>query len=352
MENIEFNLSNIFKSNDDFSSFTAVIMEPDVDLHGDIVSEDVIKKAAHDYLKRQKMESKIEHSISTNDISLVESFILDEDKIFNDIAVKKGSWLGKFQVNSEEIKKKIQNGDIKGVSIGATAIVEDIQKSIENPFKNNPKRRIKEIKDINEISIVSYPANNKEILQLNKSSETNKGEEMTFEEIMEAVNSNPELKKQLIDELSIANEEKTEDDIKKGLDPKVLEILKAKEDRLLILEKAYEETIRKEFSSKVAEIKKYAKCEDSLTDVLLKVSKSLPNEYKLIEKTLMDSIDTIKKMDLTKSLGSDNHLDMAASTGYEHIEVIAKGLMSKDKGLTKEQAIAKVYQQKLYVAGE
>jgi hypothetical protein len=45
MENINLETSSILKSADDFTSFTAVIMQPDVDLQGDIASKEVIKKA-------------------------------------------------------------------------------------------------------------------------------------------------------------------------------------------------------------------------------------------------------------------------------------------------------------------
>ena len=128
-------------------------MEPDVDLHGDIASEDSIKKSAHNYLKNQEMKSKLQHQTDTEDIALVESYILEEEKTFNEIRVKKGAWIGKFQVNSEELKEKIKNGDYLGVSIGAKALVEELNKSLSNPYKDNPKRKLSEI-NINEISLV------------------------------------------------------------------------------------------------------------------------------------------------------------------------------------------------------
>ena len=120
----------------------------------------------------------------------MESYILEEEKTFNEIVVKKGSWIGKFQVNSEELKEKIKNGDYLGVSIGAKALVEELNKYLSNPHKDNPKRKLSEI-NINEISLVDYSANNKTILSLNKSATTetelHKGESMetqTEEEIL------------------------------------------------------------------------------------------------------------------------------------------------------------------------
>lgn len=338
MEGINLVFKKILKSNQtDFSSFTAVIMEPDVDLHGDIANEDSIKKSAHAYLKNQEMKSKLQHQTETEDIALVESYILEEEKTFNEITVKKGAWIGKFQVNSEELKEKIKNGDYLGVSIGAKALVEDINKSLENPYKDNPKRKLSEI-NINEISLVDYPANNKTILSLNKSATTTqidlqKGVPMANENESASISKNiPQI----------------EEDILKSLDPKVLEILKSKDERLAVLEKAHEEVIRKEFSLKVAEIKKYAKVDECLTDALMTISKSNPNEYKIIEKTLFDSIDTIKKSELTKSIGGDNPNDISIQSSEQSIESIAKSLMGQNKSLTKEQAMAKVYTDKLY----
>lgn len=350
---MQLSIKTILKSNQsDFSSFTAVIMEPDVDLHGDIASVDAIKKAAHDYLKNQEMKSKLQHQKDTEDIALVESYILEDDKTFNEISVKKGAWIGKFQVNNAELKEKIKQGDYLGVSIGAKAVVEDINKSLANPYKDNPKRKLSEI-NINEISLVDYPANNKTILSLNKSAENKQeGDIMTLEEIMKHLKNSSELMKEVKKELMDKVEHpQTEEDIKKSLDPKVLEILKAKEDRLAVLEKAHEENIRKEFLVKVEEIKKYAKAEDNLTEALITISKSHPKEYACIEKTLFDSIDTIKKIDLTKSTGGDNPNDILIQSSEQSVEEIAKSLMNKDRSLTKEQAVAKVYTDKLYQKG-
>lgn len=353
MENINLEINTILKSADDFSSFKAVIMEPDVvDLHGDIASKEVIKKASHEYFLKHNKQIKIDHITPTKDIELVESSLLDEDKNFNGRIVKSGAWIGKFKVNSDEIKNDIRSGKFKGVSVHGKGLFREIKKSLNNPYEGKPLREIVDINDLDEISLVRNPANNQDILELQKSVNDiqNKGEKsMTFEEIMKQLNTDSELKKKFQEEFKEKKDvQKTEDEIKKGLDPQVLEILKAKEDRLSILEKAYEDNLRKEFNLKVEEVKKYSSCDENLVDCMMKISKSMPNEYKVLEKSLLSVVDTIEKLDKMKTVGVDNPSDLSKSSGFERIEVIAKDLMSKNSSLTKEQAISKVYTEKLY----
>ena len=98
----------LIKKSADFSTFTAVVMEPNaVDAHGDIASAETVKKAAHDYIKNQKMVCGVNHEEVTQDIALVESYLLKNDTDFDGQVINKGAWIGEFEVNSSEKKEQI-----------------------------------------------------------------------------------------------------------------------------------------------------------------------------------------------------------------------------------------------------
>ncbi len=328
---------------DDLNIITMLIMEPESDLHGDIATEEEIKKASYNYMIKKELNNKIQHSLPTNDISLVETFILDEPKKYGDVEVKKGSWIGKFKLLTDTIKSAVAQGIFKGASIGGTAkITEAINKSKENPYIGKPLRYLSDI-EINEISLVDYPANNKTILAIQK----NLGEnvKINIEDIRKAVEENKELLEQIRKEYGEKIKEpeppKTVDDIYKSLTPEIAAIFKAQQDKVIELEKAQNEAIKKQFDSKVTEIKKFAKVEDSLADALMAVSKANPEHYKTIEKALNTTIDVIKKGEFFTPVGADNPEDKTTNTPQSKTDVIAKSLMDKDPKLTKEQALAK-----------
>lgn len=46
------------------------------------------------------------------------------DMILNDVVIKAGSWMSVLQIYSDEISSEIKDGNLTGVSIGATANTE------------------------------------------------------------------------------------------------------------------------------------------------------------------------------------------------------------------------------------
>lgn len=105
---------------------TGVVLRPEmVDAQGDIVSAQVIKAAAHqflmDYNKRTQMG--VQHKEFPPGIHLVESWITDEasNKAATDIPA--GSWMIKVFVDNPAVWAKVESGAIRGFSIGGMAKV-------------------------------------------------------------------------------------------------------------------------------------------------------------------------------------------------------------------------------------
>ena len=346
-------ISKAYDCSEDFNTFTAIIMEPEnVDLHGDITSEEEIKKACHNFMKKRGLNTGVQHIKISDQLAIVQCFVTDEPKKLGDREIKKGSWLGVFEPLNENLKKQIRDGEFKGVSIAGIAATKNIenhiQKSIENPYKDSPKRRLSNI-DVDEISIVDQPANNQYIVSFQKN--LGAGVKINIEDIKKAVEENKELLEQIKKEYAEKPKEpeapKTIDDIYKSLSPELATIFKAQQDKVIELEKAQNEVIKKQFVNKVTEIKKYAKVDDGLSDALMAISKSNPEHYKLIDKALNTTIDTIKKGDFFNPVGADNPEDNTTNTHESKVENIAKRLIKENPNLTKEQAIAKIYKENI-----
>jgi hypothetical protein len=105
---------------------TFVVMSPDeVDLHGDITSEDEVRDACHSYNIHCR-KSNLFHLTETETFAVVESYICPTDFTLEDRFIKKGTWLCTVQVNDDNLWLLIKSGYIKSVSIGAVAAVEEL----------------------------------------------------------------------------------------------------------------------------------------------------------------------------------------------------------------------------------
>nr|BFD33720.1 hypothetical protein GTC16762_33390 [Pigmentibacter ruber] len=338
-------ISKAYKANKDYKTITGLILQPDVpDLHGDILTKEEVKKACHNYMKKKQLQTGTQHVIS-NDIALVECYVSENDIQFGDQIIKEGSWIGKFEPLNDKIKEEIEQEKFKGFSVKGTAVTEllqqeNIQKSKDNPYINNPKRKLSDV-DVYEISIVDYPANNVQIIGFSKNlGGENAKMAITIEDIKKEVEGN----KTLLEEIKKEFGEKkplTKDEIIKSASPELALLIKQNEDMIAQYEKEKSEVIKKQFDTKVTEIKKFAKVEDSLADALMAVSKANPEHYKIIEKALNTTIDVIKKGEFFTPVGADNPEDKTTNTPQSKTDVIAKSLMDKDPKLTKEQALAK-----------
>lgn len=115
----------IQKSSDE-QVVTAVVLQPEVvDAHGDIISKDVIKKAAHNFLAKFNKATKLGlmHKNFAKNFELLESYVAPGNIVINGITVKEGAWIMTVRVLSAAIWKQIKEGKIKGFSIGGKARV-------------------------------------------------------------------------------------------------------------------------------------------------------------------------------------------------------------------------------------
>lgn len=104
---------------------TYVAMQPGVDLHGDYVDAEEIRKAKESFNKSKK-QANFFHLSNTDSFEVIESYQTFTDIELDGIFVEKGSWLVTLQTN-ETLWEMILSGEINGVSIGARATVEELE---------------------------------------------------------------------------------------------------------------------------------------------------------------------------------------------------------------------------------
>lgn len=113
--------------NEELRQATYVVLVPDeVDLHGDIVSEDEVRKACHNFNKFSG-QANLFHLANTNTFEFAESYIAPADMVLGDKFVKKGTWLAVVQALDDKLWELMKSGEICGLSIGALGIKEDIK---------------------------------------------------------------------------------------------------------------------------------------------------------------------------------------------------------------------------------
>ena len=112
-------------------------------------TEETIKRLSQMYLEKKYQDSvTIEHGNEKIDkIVLVESWIKesatkDKSNLYN-LNAPKGSWMGTFRVENEEVKEQLRNGDISAISI------EGMFEHMERDFS---KEQIHLDKDIEELT--------------------------------------------------------------------------------------------------------------------------------------------------------------------------------------------------------
>lgn len=96
-----------------------------VDLQGDIMSADVIEKAAHDFLMWSR-ETRIQHIEGyVEGLHVVESYIAPSTFSIDTRKIKKGTWLVKMLVTNENLWALIKQDKLTGFSIGGKAETEE-----------------------------------------------------------------------------------------------------------------------------------------------------------------------------------------------------------------------------------
>ena len=118
--------------NEELRQATYVVLVPDeVDLHGDIVSEDEVRKAMQNFNKFC-MKANLFHMAQTDTFEFVESYCAPVYFQMYFQFIKKGTWLATMQVTDTPQRDKlwelIKSGEKRGISIGAVVIKE--------PFEN------------------------------------------------------------------------------------------------------------------------------------------------------------------------------------------------------------------------
>lgn len=113
--------TNILKRDDELQLVTGVVMEPEeVDAHGDVVSEEEIRQAAHDFMRVSRVMG-LQHKQKAP-VEVVESFIAHTEMNIGDEVVKKGSWVMTAKVHDLAIWEQVKLGEYTGFSIGGTAV--------------------------------------------------------------------------------------------------------------------------------------------------------------------------------------------------------------------------------------
>lgn len=113
--------------NEELMQATYIVMIPDqVDAHGDIVSEEEVRKSCYNFNKFC-MQPNLFHMSQTTTFEFCESFILPTDIVLGDTFVKKGTWVATVQALSEDLWELMKSGEICALSIGALAKVEELE---------------------------------------------------------------------------------------------------------------------------------------------------------------------------------------------------------------------------------
>lgn len=113
---------------EELKQVTYVAMIPDnTDLHGDYTSEQEVRKAKESFNKSM-MRANLFHMAMTDAFSVIESYLAPCDMILNSQFVKKSTWLMTLQVHDDDVWQMIKDDEITGISIGALASVEQLDK--------------------------------------------------------------------------------------------------------------------------------------------------------------------------------------------------------------------------------
>lgn len=112
---------------DEEQTVSGIVLQPEVvDAQGDIMSADVIKQAAYDFLSAINKKTKLGLQHTTfpkGKLALCESYVAPNGIVLGAKTVKQGSWIMTVKVLDAELWKKVKEGKITGFSIGGKAKV-------------------------------------------------------------------------------------------------------------------------------------------------------------------------------------------------------------------------------------
>ena len=117
----------ISKSADEKRQALFIVMVPDEpDMHGDVTSAEEIQKACHNF-NLSARQANLFHVQKTSDFTFVESYCAPCDLNIDGEIVTKGTWLANTQFHSDDLWEQVKSEEISGLSIGAIALVKDIE---------------------------------------------------------------------------------------------------------------------------------------------------------------------------------------------------------------------------------
>ena len=119
----------IHKANAEEQTVTGVVLQPEVvDAQGDIMSAEVIRKAAHKFLADYNRVTKLglQHKDFKKQFELLESYIAPQELVIKSKTIRKDSWVMTVRVLESKIWQKVKDGKITGFSIGGKAKVRKI----------------------------------------------------------------------------------------------------------------------------------------------------------------------------------------------------------------------------------
>lgn len=119
----------ILKAVAEEQTVTGVVLQPEiVDAQGDIMSADVIRKAAHKFLAAYNRVTKLglQHKAFKKRFELLESYIAPQEIVINNKTIKEGAWIMVVKVLDSKIWQKVKEGKITGFSIGGKAKVKQL----------------------------------------------------------------------------------------------------------------------------------------------------------------------------------------------------------------------------------
>lgn len=114
----------IFKTGADEERFVlGIVLEPETkDSQNDIYSEDVIRKAAHDFMAEFQNIGLMHRTIINGKAQILESYLAPSAFNIGDQEVKKGTWLFGVRVTDDDLWEEVKDNQLTGFSIGGSAV--------------------------------------------------------------------------------------------------------------------------------------------------------------------------------------------------------------------------------------
>ena len=117
--------ATFIKADNEQQLVTGIVLEPEtVDAQGDIISAEVIEKAAHSFLAKSRIIGKQHKGKALADV--VESYIAPEETKIGEQVVNKGTWIMSVKVHDDNLWEEVKRGEITGFSIGAMGVREQV----------------------------------------------------------------------------------------------------------------------------------------------------------------------------------------------------------------------------------